>query len=65
MTDSVPLPQAVFVCLVAVAAAAPQDRDYYEKPQIKLISYRYISNDRGDYEYGYAQDNDQKVTHLR
>ena len=51
--------QAIFVCLVAAAAAAPQD--YYQQPEIRLLSFRSNSDDKGNYEYGYEQDNGQKV----
>ena len=50
----------MFVCLVAAAAAAPQEA-YYQKPEIRLLSYRFNSDDKGNYEYGYEQDNGQKV----
>ncbi|KAF0293395.1 Pupal cuticle protein Edg-78E [Amphibalanus amphitrite] len=51
---------AIFVCLVAAVAAAPQDY-YQQQPEIRLLSYRFNSDDKGNYEYGYEQDNGQRV----
>ncbi|KAF0299317.1 Larval cuticle protein 65Ag2 [Amphibalanus amphitrite] len=52
----------VLAVLLAVAAAAPQiiDEDYEKKP-IRLISYYFNQDGKGNYEYGYEQDNGQKV----
>ena len=45
---------------MAAAAAAPQDY-YQQQPEIRLLSYRFNADDKGNYEYGYEQDNGQKV----
>ena len=64
--DPLCVPQAIFICLVAAAAAAPQQnqQNYYQQPQIKLVSYRFNMDNKGNYEYGYQQDNGQKVGEL-
>ena len=53
--------QVLLVSLVALAAAAPQQQQYYQKPPIKLISQYFNQDGKGNYEYGYEQDNGQKV----
>ncbi|XP_037082875.1 endocuticle structural glycoprotein SgAbd-4-like isoform X1 [Pollicipes pollicipes] len=60
----------MLACLVAVAAAAPQQVfdefgnvvvEQFSLPKIRLISQRFVQDGRGNYEYGYEQDNGQKV----
>ena len=60
--------QAVLVSVLALAAAMPQtyrptpQQTHYQKPPIKLISQYFNQDGKGNYEYGYEQDNGQKVS---
>ena len=58
------VPQAVFFCLVAVAAAAPQSADYFKEPEIRVESSYMKSDNEGNYEHGYVLSNGQKVRTL-
>ena len=58
--------QTVFVCLAAAVTAAPQGREYYEEqPRIKILAQKFIIDEEGNYEYGYEQDNGQRVRKLQ
>ncbi|XP_037074424.1 uncharacterized protein LOC119095674 [Pollicipes pollicipes] len=60
----------VFICLVAAAAAAPQQFLQDFNPQqfvssglqaVRILSQRFEQDQAGNYEYGYEQDNGQQV----
>ena len=53
----------MLIALVGVAAAAPQRPvpGRYQQPPIRLISQYFNQDGKGNYEYGYEQDNGQKV----
>ena len=55
--------QVLLLSLVTLAAAAPQSlvSDEVEKPQIRLLNSFFKEDGRGNYQYGYEQDNGQKV----
>ena len=56
------VPQVVLLSLVALAAAAPQYKPP-PTPPIKLLSSHFTEDGKGNYDYGYEQDNGQKVRH--
>ena len=60
MSMSYYVSQAVLVSVLVLATAMPQ-QTYYQKPPIKLISQYFNQDGKGNYEYGYEQDNGQKV----
>ncbi|XP_037074436.1 putative mediator of RNA polymerase II transcription subunit 12 [Pollicipes pollicipes] len=60
------------VFLVAAAAAAPQFKDFNQdfnsqqfissgQPKVRILSQRFEQDQNGNYEYGYEQDNGQRV----
>ncbi|XP_037073608.1 larval cuticle protein 65Ag1-like [Pollicipes pollicipes] len=58
----------VFAALAALAAAAPQAQfDEYgnvieqKQPEIRIVNQYFEQDGKGNYEYGYEQDNGQKV----
>ncbi|XP_043223520.1 larval cuticle protein 65Ag1-like isoform X2 [Amphibalanus amphitrite] len=51
----------ILLSVVALAAAAPQDLVESEEPEIRILNQYYNQDGKGNYEYGYEQDNGQKV----
>ncbi|KAF0299316.1 Pupal cuticle protein Edg-78E [Amphibalanus amphitrite] len=54
---------ALFVLSVGLAAAVHHDQ-YRQTPPIRLISQYFNQDGKGNYEYGYEQDNGQKVNEV-
>ena len=64
LTTHVTVHQVVLAMLVAVVAAAPNHNGRKHEP-IRLLKYYFNQDGRGNYEYGYEQDNGQKVRTTR